>query len=238
MRFNYWQTFYEDSYYHVYNRAIGKERLFTTDNNYNHFLKKWRQYIHPYVDTYAYCLMSNHFHFLVKIKPVTSIIKQSIEAENTVASKNFLADKISLDVFLEDQFKRFFSSYALGFNKRNERHGSLFQTRFKRVKLRSEKRILDTVCYVHHNPIHHNLSPFYDAWRYSSYSSFLSNQPTLLSRKEGLALFDGLGLTAKAFLYYHDEYRKEWNSWKRPLDWEDELLLDDEDDDNNNDDKP
>ena len=90
MRFNYWQTFYEGSYYHIYNRAIGRDWLFVNDGNYRFFLKKWQQYIHPYVETFAYCLMCNHYHFLVRIKPITADIRQKIAAENTVASKHFL----------------------------------------------------------------------------------------------------------------------------------------------------
>ena len=225
MRFNYWQTFYEGSYYHVYNRAIGRDWLFVNEGNYSFFLKKWQKYLHPYVDTYAYCLMSNHFHFLIRIKPVTKEIRQQIENEKTVASKNFLTDQITLDAFLEDQFKRFFSAYALSFNKQQDRHGSLFQASFKRVQLRNEVKLLNTLCYIHHNPIHHDLSPFYDAWQYSSYSSYLSNKPTLLARQEGLALFDNLGADSIAFEYYHEAYRKDKNTWKRTIDWDDEMLL-------------
>ena len=178
------------------------------------------------METFAYCLMCNHYHFLVRIKPITADIRQKIAAENTVASKHFLDNQISLDIFLEDQFKRLFSSYALSFNKQQQRRGSLFQESFKRVQLRNEVRLLDALCYIHHNPIHHNLSPFYDVWQYSSYVSYLSNKPTLLARTVGLALFDNLGLDYKAFVQYHEAYRLEKEAWKKSIDWDDSLLLD------------
>ena len=228
MRFNYWQTFYEGSYYHVYNRSVGRDWLFVDMGNYKFFLQKWQKYIHPYVDTYAYCLMSNHFHFLVRIKPMSETIKLIVETEKTVASKKLLTNEITFDAFLEDQFKRLFSAYALAFNKQQKRHGTLFQASFKRVKLGNEAKLLNTLCYVHHNPIHHNLTPFYDVWQYSSYTSYLSKLPTLLARQAGLALFDNLGLDTKAFENYHAEYQKQRSSWKKSIDWDEQMLLDEE----------
>jgi putative transposase len=224
MRFNYWQTFYEDSFYHVYNRTVGHEFLFANDGNYRYFLTKWKKYLHPYVDTYGYCLMGNHFHFLIRIKPVTDEQKQIIAAENTSASRRFCTGEITIDAFLEDQFKRFFSAYALSFNKQQKRHGSLFQAKFKRVQIVDDTRLLDTLCYVHHNPIHHDYSPFYDVWQYSSFKAYLSTEPTLIVRKEGLELFDGEGLTAQAFQAYHKAYQTGKRLWKKTIEWEDDMM--------------
>ena len=55
-------------YYHIYNRGINGEPLFREERNHRHFLKLWAKYIEPLADTYAYCLLNNHFHFLVRIK--------------------------------------------------------------------------------------------------------------------------------------------------------------------------
>ena len=55
-------------YYHIYNRGIDGEVLFREVRNYHHFLRLWAKYIEPVADTYAYCLLSNHFHFLIRIK--------------------------------------------------------------------------------------------------------------------------------------------------------------------------
>jgi hypothetical protein len=85
---------------------------------------------------------------------------------------------------------------------------------------------LNTICYVHHNPIHHNISCFYDSWTYSSFKSYLSDFPTLVSREEGLALFDGTKKDKKAFENYHELYRLQKLSWKESLDWEDDLQSD------------
>ena len=56
------------SYYHIYNRSINHEPLFREDENYRFFLRQYKYYLHEHVDTYAYCLMSAHFHFAIRVK--------------------------------------------------------------------------------------------------------------------------------------------------------------------------
>ena len=219
MQINYWQTFYENAYYHVYNRAIGNGLLFLGHDNYQYFLQKWQTYLSNYLDTYAYCLMSNHFHFIVKVKPVNDDFKMSVQNEQTVAAQAFLLQKITLDAFLEDQFKRFLSSYAKSFNKQQSRHGSLFEKRFKRIQQTTYEQLLDKIAYVHHNPLHHNMSPFYDAWAYSSYATYLSNKPTKLKREEGLKLFGGL----PSFISYQDNFHIQWVRSRGRLYFDDEM---------------
>lgn len=55
-----------DTYYHVYNGGINGEPIFKEARNYNYFPEKYAQHINPIADTYAYCLLSNHFHFLIR----------------------------------------------------------------------------------------------------------------------------------------------------------------------------
>ena len=55
-------------YYHIYNRGNSGGVLFHQERNYPYFLSLYAKYIEPIAETYAYCLMSNHFHLLVRIK--------------------------------------------------------------------------------------------------------------------------------------------------------------------------
>lgn len=55
-------------FYHIFNRAIGGANLFIENKNYEFFLNKWGHYLSEYLDTWSYCLIPNHFHFLVRIK--------------------------------------------------------------------------------------------------------------------------------------------------------------------------
>jgi hypothetical protein len=61
----------QDGYfYHIYNRGTNGEPLFREDRNYRHFLKLYATYIAPIAKSYAYCLLNNHFHFLLCIRTV------------------------------------------------------------------------------------------------------------------------------------------------------------------------
>lgn len=57
-----------ETVYHNYNHANGSEDLFRKDENYRYFLQKYSEYIYPIAETYAYCLMPNHFHLMVKVR--------------------------------------------------------------------------------------------------------------------------------------------------------------------------
>ena len=62
--------FYENTYYHIYNRTNNEEALFRSEENYLYFLKKYRFYIEEYLETVGYCLMPTHFHFLVRVREI------------------------------------------------------------------------------------------------------------------------------------------------------------------------
>ena len=207
-KINYWEKFEEESIYHLYNRGINGTTIFKEDENYQFFLTKWSKLIHPYFETLAYCLMPNHFHFLIKVKPLSDELMKEVAAEVTSKSIQFFENKIDHNSFLEDQFKRLFSSYALAFNKQEDRTGSLFQKRFKRVSIKHESKLWHILAYIHHNPIHHNFEADYASWKYSSYNSFLSDKSTLLSRDLVLSWFDGdLEIGKKEFIELHKTFK-------------------------------
>lgn len=116
MKTNYWEKFEETCFYHVYNRSINRERLLKTEDNYNFFYRKTLQYLTPYFDIAGYCLLPNHFHFLLRVNPIDNDILLALEKEKTAKACQYLNKEIPYHRFLEDQFKRLFSSYALAFN--------------------------------------------------------------------------------------------------------------------------
>ncbi len=56
------------NFYHIYNRGNNREDIFFEEKNYPYFLELYAKHITPVADTFAYCLMRNHFHLLVRIK--------------------------------------------------------------------------------------------------------------------------------------------------------------------------
>jgi REP element-mobilizing transposase RayT len=205
---DYWIKFETGCFYHVYNRSINRERLFKSPDNYEFFLRKVQLYIAPYFDIAGYCLLPNHFHFLLKVKLEDDQLLQAIQKETTQKAASFLQSQIPYVSFLEDQFKRLFSSYALAFNKQQGRRGSIFQKRFKR-KCIDELSLPYVLAYIHHNPIHHFLTDDYTTWQYSSYLHFLEKQSPDKLTQEVLCWFgDGsLQNSQAAFKIFHEKFK-------------------------------
>lgn len=106
--------------YHVYKQGNAKDNIFREDTNYGFFLKRYQKYIPPITDTYAYCLIPNHFHFMVRVKEgLKKYAKEKYPNKDPQNFRNF-ADLLS------NQFKNFLISYAKSFNKMYNRRGSLF----------------------------------------------------------------------------------------------------------------
>ena len=65
---NYHEPLQPNTFNHIFSRAVGDEKLFKSEENYRYFLSKFKSYISTVANTYAYCLLPNHFHVLVKTK--------------------------------------------------------------------------------------------------------------------------------------------------------------------------
>jgi REP element-mobilizing transposase RayT len=182
-----------NTYYHLYNHANSNENLFKSDNNYTYFLSKFNQYISPIADTYAYCLMPNHFHFLVKIKDEAIISNLSYEypSLNPQGFKN-------LEGFISQQFSNFFNAYTKAFNKMYDRKGALFLHNFKRKEVNHETYFAKLIHYIHANPVHHGFTTQIEAWQFSSYQSYISEKKTKIKQEEALTWFGGLEAFKKA----------------------------------------
>lgn len=73
------QKLLPNHYFHLFNRGINGQKIFFNEGNYTYFLKKYAEKMKVYLDTYAYCLLPNHFHFLVKIKPIDVVLSSAKE---------------------------------------------------------------------------------------------------------------------------------------------------------------
>ncbi len=189
-----------DCYYHIYNRANGQERIFLSDENYRFFLLKYSEYVAPFTDLFCYCLMPNHFHFLIRVKG-----ELELESLFRAFPKFKTLEKLpSMELLLSKQFSNFFSSYTQAFNKVEGRRGSLFMKNFKRIKIEDEKYLIKLIHYIHHNPIEAGLVNGLSEWKFSSYSAIVSSKPTAIRRNEIISLFSDL----QNFLYCHRQSPK------------------------------
>ncbi len=179
------------SYYHIYNRGNNKEAIFKESENYRYFLSLYYKYIHPIAKTYAWCLMQNHFHFLIYLKE---------PGEINISELSYQTVEISKVLSPSNQFSHFLNAYAQSFNKRYKRSGSLFEKNLKRKKIDSEEYFRKLIFYIHNNPAHHKVQEDFRDYPWSSYKSILSLNNTNICRNEVLDLFDGLD----NFKFYHN----------------------------------
>jgi len=175
-------TLEPEAFYHIYNRANGNENIFFKDENYLFFLKKYKEYISPICNTYCYCLMPNHFHFLIEIKNEEEL-KSYFKNKDLTGFQN-------LSGLVSKEFSNFFNAYSKSINKQEGRKGSLFMRPFKRKKIEEKSYLFKLVHYIHFNPKEAGLVKKIEEWKYSSYHSLLSNSPTLLERETVINWFN------------------------------------------------
>ncbi len=159
--------FTEGSFYHIYNRGNDKQTVFFQERNYHFFLQKVEKYIAPNADLLAWCLMPNHFHFLVKA--------------NAASAKIIKEKPIPINALTEG-IRLLLSSYAKAIQKQESITGNLFQqkTKFKCVDV-----YLSTAFhYIHQNPLRSNLVDRLEDWPWSSLPEYLGKGATQLCKRE------------------------------------------------------
>ncbi|MEM9548366.1 MAG: hypothetical protein AAGA77_20450 [Bacteroidota bacterium] len=146
--------------------------------------------------------MPNYFHFVVKVKSVAEV-KENAGKEISNASTSFQNGESDLNSFVLDQYRRFFSSYALSYNFRHKHRGQVFLKKFKRVTLNVDTRLHYMICYVHHNPIHHRFRKNYTSWEYSSIHQYIHNNINEHYKRLLTTLFK----TKVNFIQIHKEFK-------------------------------
>jgi REP element-mobilizing transposase RayT len=136
--------------------------VFKSEENYLYFLEKVNTLIKPYADILAWCLMPNHFHFLLRV--------------NAKACEPVEEDHRKNTQHLAKAFGLLLSSYTQGFNKQNKRRGSLFahNTKAKCLNELAGDKDYGITCfkYIHQNPIEAGLCRDFSGWVYSSYLDY------------------------------------------------------------------
>jgi putative transposase len=182
------------NFYHIYNHGVGNRDLFKETDNYAYFLDLYDKYILPIAETYAWVLMKNHFHLLVRIKQEDDVIKFTPDrVRNPVRGR-----KIGTP---SQQFSKLFNSYAQALNKRYQTHGALFERPFERKLIDSDDYLRQAILYIHNNPVHHGFCEHPVEYPWSSYLTCISVKPTKLHREAVIGWFDNQA----NFKYMHDQ---------------------------------
>jgi REP element-mobilizing transposase RayT len=139
----------ESGIYHIMLRGINQQVIFEDYEDYSKFIETLETYkaVSEY-KVFAYCLMSNHIHILLKV------------------------EKEDLDLIM----KRIAGSYVYWYNWKYYRKGHLFQDRFKSEPVESDAYLLTVIRYVHWNPVKVGLCSVPEAYPYSSYARYFEPQ--------------------------------------------------------------
>jgi len=139
--------------HHVIIRGIDRSTLFADDSDKQRFVDKLGEYISVTgCSLYAWVLMSNHAHLLVK----------------------------SGNIGLSGTMRKLLTWYAVYFNKRHGRTGHLFQNRYKSILCEEERYFLALVRYIHLNPVRAGIVTdigSLDGYRWSGHAVLLGRHP-------------------------------------------------------------
>jgi putative transposase len=167
--------------YHIYNRGNNRENLYREQRNYAHFLRLYARHPEPSAESYAYCLLKNHFHCLVRIKDPD--LDPLAEGSNPAGLTTKLSEP-------SQAFSNLFNAYSKAINKAYGRTGSLFEHPFGRIEVTDEPYFRRLITYIHQNPRKHGFVDDFRDWRHSSYHALISAGATRLKREAVIGWFD------------------------------------------------
>ena len=172
----------ESGIYHIMLRGINRQNLFQNDYDCEKFLETIGLYQGKSgYRIYAYCLMSNHVHILLKEEqePLATIVK------------------------------RISSSYVYYYNKKYDRCGHLFQERFKSEVVEDENYLLMVLRYIHQNPVEAKIVQTPEEYKWSSYREYLSGDK-IINTDFVLGLFSpDRNIAVEKFISFNKERSKE-----------------------------
>ena len=139
--------------YHIMLRGINQQVIFEDDEDYFKFVETLENYkaVSGY-KVFAYCLMSNHIHALIKV------------------------EKEDLDLIM----KRIAGSYVYWYNWKYYRKGHLFQDRFKSEPIEDDSYFLTVLRYIHQNPVKAGIVKSIDDYRFSSYNDYIEEDSDIV----------------------------------------------------------
>ncbi len=179
-------NFVQGEFYHVYNRGNNRQPVFFNERNYLFFLKKVKEQLLPFSEIIAYCLMPNHFHFLLRAN------HNGLKERNSFGGKSMQELAYRIGILL--------SSYSQAINKQNKTTGSLFQQKTK-AKILYEADNGSGISYfeqcfhyIHQNPMVARIVKNLPDWPYSSYPDYTGLRNGSLCAKEIFYALTGLNL--------------------------------------------
>ena len=158
-------TFTQGAYYHIYNRGAAQVSIFRGDEDYRYLLTLVKRLLTELqITMIAYCLLPNHYHWLVR--------------QDGAVPVRLLAQRV-------------WKSYANHFNNRYDRSGALFEDRYKAIPVTTDSYLRDLCLYIHTNPVKHGLVARPELWSYSNYLEWIGARQGRLLDQTLIATYSG-----------------------------------------------
>ncbi len=172
----------ETGIYHAMLRGINRTAIFEDQEDREFLLERLKLFTEKRkYDLYAYCLMDNHVHLLLKEKE----------------------DEISTSI------KRISSAYATWYNNKYERCGHLFQERFKSEVVETDNYFLTVLRYIHKNPAQAGMFEYVKDSNWTSYNDY-TIKPNKINIAFGLGLFsEDINQAKEMFITHHNQDNKD-----------------------------
>lgn len=164
--------------YHIIMRGINRQSIFEDEEDCVKFIQTIQRYKEKSgYEVYAYCLMGNHVHLLLKIGKEP----------------------------LEQVMRRICGSYVYWYNCKYQRVGNLFQDRFKSEPVEDDTYFLIVQRYIHQNPIIAGLVKSIEQYKWSSFNEYV-NKARVANVDFALGIFNIEKEKAiKIFMQYNNE---------------------------------
>ena len=189
----------KDNIYHIYNQGNNRQKIFYNRDNYLFFLQKMNDYLLPYCDVLAWCLMPNHFHWMVYVREteLESVMRRGgteIDrvTSNREASRGATQSRTPTVSNLNQAIGIMLSSYTRAINQQQSRSGSLFRQKTKAdcitkpievspsyynlgfgtlIFIPDPDKDYPQICfnYIHQNPVKAALVKNPEDWEFSSF---------------------------------------------------------------------
>jgi len=189
--------FYPGNDYHLLFKSIDGVKFFHKSDDRLYYLQQFNKFMQPVANCFAYALLDNHSHFILRIKPEKELLESIMSIPQQFRTKQMKAitgpstAEAIVSAVVERQVNSFMASYAIVINKANARKGGLFQSPFRRSLIAGDQHLQQAIIYTHANAQKHGLVKDFRQYPFTSFNEIVAGNSRFVYAKFVLDFFGG-----------------------------------------------